>query len=72
MFATNAESVNVWKEVEKGVYVFDHTERIRKEEKMTKLKKQLLLTSTLFSVLGIMFIIEIVIVTIDALKGLYG
>ena len=72
MFATNAESVNVWKEVEKGVYVYDHTESIRKEEKMTKLKKQLLLTSTLFSVLGIMFIIEIVIVTIDALKGLYG
>lgn len=30
MFATNAESVNVWKETEKGVFVFDHTERIRK------------------------------------------
>ena len=30
MFATNAESVNVWKETGKGVFVFDHTERIRK------------------------------------------
>ena len=39
---------------------------------MTRIKKQLIATSALFSVLGIMFIIEIVIVTIDALKGLYG
>lgn len=30
MFATNAESVNVWKEAEKGLFVFDHTEHIRK------------------------------------------
>lgn len=30
MFATNAESVNVWKEAGKGVFAFDHTERIRK------------------------------------------
>ena len=39
---------------------------------MTNLKKQLIATSAIFSILGIMFIIEIVIVTIDALKGLYG
>lgn len=30
MFATSAESANVWKEAGKGVFVFDHTERIRK------------------------------------------
>lgn len=36
---------------------------------MTKLEKQIIATSAVFSVLGIMLIIEIVIVTIDALKG---
>lgn len=30
MFATNAESVNVWKEAEKGVFVFDHKENLGK------------------------------------------